>query len=334
MPIHIYCGEDEFLISRAIKQLRSRVLDKQWASFNYSEYPPDSKDSIPHTIADIMTSPVGTGGRLVYLPSSALLGVCPKEMLQQLERILAIIPATNFLLITSINKPDPRNKSVKLLLQYAEVKEFALIPQWQTDALIKQARNLAKEVGIEFASDADRVLVEAVGNNTRLLVTQLEKLKLYANGATVNANMIREIVANNATNSLQLANAICTGNVSLALKLVEDLIAGNEPALKIVATLTTAFRTWLVVKLCIAANWQDDSALAKLNEVIAHLAEINNPKRLYFLRQEVANAPVRQLQNSLQILLELELMLKSGWEETSALSTQIIKLCSNQLQKN
>ena len=321
MPIHIYWGADDFLISRAIKQLRSRVLDKQWSSFNYSQYPPDSKDSIPQAIADIMTPPMGPGGRLVYLPASALLGVCPQEMLQQLEQILATIPATNFLLITSINKPDIRNKSVKLLLQSAEVKEFPLIPQWQTDALIKQARNLAALVGIEFASNAYQVLVEAVGNNTRLLVTQLEKLKTYASGATVNADTVRELVVNNAANSLLLASAIRKGHVSLALKLVEDLISGNEPALKIVATLTTAFRTWLVVKLCIAANWQDDGA-------IAFLAEIKNPKRLYFLRQEVANIPASKLQNALSVLLELELMLKNGWDEKMALQTQIIKICA------
>lgn len=321
MPIQIYWGEDEFLMSRAIKQLRSHVLDRQWASFNYSQYPPDSKDSIPQAIADIMTPPLGTGGRLVYLPSSTLLGVCSKEILQQLERILAIAPVTSFLLITSINKPDSRNKSVKLLLQFAEVKEFSSIPQWQTDALIKQARNLAKEARIEFAPDADRVLVKAVGSNTRLLVTQLEKLKVYANGATVSADAVRELVADNATNSLQLASAIRAGNVSLAFKLVEDLIARNELALKIVATLTTAFRTWLVVKLCLADNWQDDSA-------IAFLAEIKNPKRLYFLRQEVTSISASQLQKALSVLLELELMLKNGWDEKSALQSQIVKICA------
>ncbi|MDZ4871013.1 MAG: hypothetical protein CLLPBCKN_000401 [Chroococcidiopsis cubana SAG 39.79] len=187
--------------------------------------------------------------------------------------------------------------------------------------MIKQARNLAKETGIEFAPDAYRVLIEAVGNNTRLLVTQLEKLKVYANGVTINADTVRELVTNNATNSLQLASAIRTGNVSLAFKLVEDLIASNEPALKIAATLTTAFRTWLVIKLCLAANWQDDSA-------IAFLAEIKNPKRLYFLRQEVASIPASNLQKALSVLLELELMLKNGWDEKTTLQTQIVKICA------
>ena len=75
------------------------------------------------------------------------------------------------------------------------------------------------------------------------------------------------------------------GCVSLALKLVEDLIAANEPALKILATLTTAFRT------------------------------------LYFLKKEVANVTVAKLQSRLKILLELELMLKTSAEEKISLQS-------------
>jgi len=306
---------------RAIQQLRSQRLDRNWESFNYSQYPPESSQSISQALSEIMTAPVGSGGRLVYLTNSTLLGACPKELLLQLERILPNIPQTNILLITSTNKPDSRNKSVKLLLEHAQVKEFSLIPQWQTDALTQQARTLALEVGVTLTSDAYSLLVESTGNNTRLAFTELEKLKTYAHGETVNADMVRQLVSASAANSLQLANAIRLGNISQALELVENLTRCNEPALRIVATLTTAFRTWLIVKLMVATGCKDDGA-------IAQVAELKNPKRLYFLRQEVATISVAKLQNALKVLLELELMLKSGSNEKFALPTQIIKLCS------
>ena len=47
-----------------------------------------------------------------------------------------------------------------------------------------------------------------------------------------------------------------------------------------------------------------------------------------YIRQEVTNCCVNKLKNSLKMLLELELMLKSGVDEKLALQTQIIKLCS------
>jgi hypothetical protein len=40
-----------------------------------------------------------------------------------LESILPKIPSTNTLLITNTHKPDARNKSVKLLLEYAQVNK-------------------------------------------------------------------------------------------------------------------------------------------------------------------------------------------------------------------
>ena len=321
MPIHLFWGEDEFKLQREVAQLRSQVLDERWQDLNYTEYPPNSKDSIEQALADINTPPIGSGGRLVYLPSSSLLGVCPKEMLQQLESILPNIPATNVLLITSTTKPDGRNKSVKLLLEHATVKEFPFIPLWLTDALKKLVRALADEIVVAVANDACQLLVESVGNNTRLLFTELEKLKLYTNSQTINADAVKALVLPNANNSLQLATAIRSGNIATALELLENLFSCNEPALRIVATLTTSFRRWFVVKLCVAEGCRDDSA-------IANLAEIKNPKQVYFIRQEVAKVPINRLQNTLEILLQLELMLKTGWDERLAMQTQIIKLCS------
>ena len=320
MPIHLFWGEDEFLLGREVAQLRSQVLDERWQDLNYTEYPPNSKDSIEQALADISTPPIGSGGRLVYLPSSSLLGACPKEMLQQLESILPNIPATNVLLMTSTTKSDSRNKSVKLLLSHARVKEFPLIPPWQTDALKKLVRALADEIGVAVANDACQLLVELISNNTRLLYTELEKLKLYTNSQTITADAIKAVVLPKATNSLQLATAIRGGNAATALELLENLFSCNEPALKIVATLTTSFRRWFVVKLCVLDAYRDDSA-------IANLALIKNPKQVYFIKQEVANVPINQLQKALEILLQLELMLKTGWDERLAMQTQITKLC-------
>jgi DNA polymerase III subunit delta len=43
MSTYLYFGEDEFFLTHAIKQLKTHTLDQQWANFNYTEYPPESK---------------------------------------------------------------------------------------------------------------------------------------------------------------------------------------------------------------------------------------------------------------------------------------------------
>jgi DNA polymerase-3 subunit delta len=62
-------------------------------------------------------------------------------------------------------------------------------------------------------------------------------------------------------------------------------------------------------------------------QAIAQAAEINNPKRIYFLQQEVKSLSVQQLISSLPLLLELEVSLKQGASETSILQTKVVELC-------
>ena len=310
MPIHIYWGEDEFLIAKAVKQ-QMQLIDPSWFVFNYSQYPPDS---VEKAITDIFTSPIGTGNRLVYIADSSL------DVFHALESIVPRIPSTNTLLLTCTSKPDSRNKSVKSIFSQAQVKEFSLIPPWNTDALMYQVQNLANQLGVKISRQVSLVLVEAVGNNTRLLYNELEKLKTYTGGSIIHQEAVIELVNNSSGNALKLASAILNSDTDTALQITENLLHCNEPPLKIVATLVTTFRTWLTVKVCTTEGWQND------NE-IATLAEIKNPKRLYFLRNEVANVSLERLRQALPLLLELELMLKSGTDERLAMQTQLVQLC-------
>jgi DNA polymerase III subunit delta len=138
-------------------------------------------------------------------------------------------------------------------------------------------------------------LIDYTGNNTRLIFTELEKLKIYALGKTVNGDMVKELVSKSAANRLKLANAIRLNNIAQALEFLERLINCNEPALKITATLTSTFRTWLTIKQMMITGCQDDNT-------IAQLADVKNPKRLYYIRQEVANCCVKKLKKGISML--------------------------------
>jgi DNA polymerase-3 subunit delta len=60
---------------------------------------------------------------------------------------------------------------------------------------------------------------------------------------------------------------------------------------------------------------------------IAAAAEVTNPKRIYFLKQEVRSLSLTQLQQTLPLLLELESDLKRGRDERATLQTKVIELC-------
>jgi DNA polymerase-3 subunit delta len=322
MSIYLYWGEDEFAISKAVESLRKSVLEPDWASFNFDKIPPEQSDAVIQALNQAMTPPFGMGSRLIWLVNTSLTQHCSEELLAELERTLPDIPESSVLLLTSRTKPDGRLKSTKLLQKYAAIQEFSLIPPWKTDQLVQRVRQMGQQVGVKLTEDAIALLAESVGNDTRQLYTELDKLQIYGEtlGKPLDAKAIAPLITANTQNSLQLAAAICQGNASQALKLVADLINHNEPALRIVATLIGQFRTWLWVKMMVEAGERDERA-------IATAAEVNNPKRIYFLRQEVSTLSAQQLSHTLPILLELELSLKRGADPLLTLQTKVIELC-------
>jgi DNA polymerase-3 subunit delta len=322
MPIYVYWGEDDFAMEKAIVILRERVLDPLWTSFNYTSFPPEQADSIVQALNQVMTPPFGAGGRFVWLINTSISQNCPDHILAELQRTVKVIPLESTLLLTSRNKPDERLKSTKLLKQFATFCEFPLIPAWKTELLVQSVQQAAQTVGVKLNPLVVELLAESVGNDTRLLYNELEKLRLYTQSSRkpLDVNIVSELVRNTTQNTLQLATAIRTGDTPKALGILNDLSNSDEPGLRIVATLIGQFRTWLLVKMMMETGERNPQA-------IALAAEVTNPKRVYFIQQEVKSLPLKQLILALPVLLELEVSLKQGASETSTLQTKVIEMC-------
>ncbi|HIK53980.1 MAG TPA: DNA polymerase III subunit delta [Synechococcales cyanobacterium M55_K2018_004] len=322
MPIYLFWGEDDFAMQRAIQSLRDRTLDPDWASFNYDKIPPDQPDGIINALNQAMTPPFGLGHRLVWLADTTLCQRCSEEILAELERTLSALPETTVLLLTTPNKPDGRLKSTKLLQKAADIREFSPIPPWKTDQLLQQVTNAAHEIGLKLTPAAAELLAESVGNDTRQLYSELEKLHLHHGSSrqAVDEATVALLVTATQQNSLQLAAAIRQGDTATAIALVADLFARNEHPLQITKTLIGAFRTWLWVKLMMETGEQNQQAIARA-------ADVSNPKRIYFLQQEVRAIALHRLQQSLPLLLELEYGLKQGADDLTWMQSRVIELC-------
>lgn len=326
MPIYLYWGEDTYRLSKAVQSLHQQVLDPAWQSFNTDKIEvlsgPDGAAQIIQGLNQAMTPPFGRGERLVWLVNP-LMGPTA-DILAEFERTLPHLPPTSHLLLTQTTKPDGRGKLTKLLQQQAQVTEFGLIPPWKTDRILQQVKRVAQDLEVKLTQAAGEQLADAVGNDTRRLYGELEKLKLYALSSTspdqrIGVEVVQQLVLSTTQNSLQLAETICQGQTNRALGLVAELLSLNEPSLKIVATLTRQFRTWLWVKLMVISGEQDE-------RVIAGAAEVGNPKRIYFLKQAVQSVSSQQLRQALGCLLDLEVALKQGEDARSVLVTKVVEM--------
>ncbi len=306
-----------------------------WLDFNYIKVFASSDEQIIEAFNQAMTSPFGSGARLTWLANTTIAQKCSEIALAELERTIKHLPANSHLVFTSTTKPDGRIKSTKLLQKHAQIQEFSVIPSWNTGAITQLVKDTAADEKVELTADGIDFLVEAVGGDSRRLVMELQKLKLFSSpplefkpsdsktlGAKtqpLSAKILAQLVNQSAHNSFQLATAMRLGQTNQALTLLSELLANNEAGLKILATLTSQFRTWLWIKILVEANERDDK--------IAAAAEISNPKRIHFLRQEVKNLESKNLIKILAVLLQLELGLKTGVNETAAMQTAIIEIC-------
>lgn len=317
MPTYFFWGDDDYSLSQAAQTLKSRALDPDWASVNLDKYTADSDAVV--ALSQAMMPPFGAGHRFVWLAGTGLGQQCPKPVLAELERTLPNVPDTTVLLFTATTKPDGRLKSTKLLQKHARVKEFATIAPWKTDQLIRQVEQTAAAQQLALAPKVAELLAEAVGNDTRQLHSELSKLALYADDQAITVEAVTQLVNTYTQSSLKLAAAIRQGDTAQALMQLQDLRNRNEPALRIVTVLVGQFRTWLWVKLMLESGERDERA-------IAQAAEVRNPKRIYFLRQEVKRLSAPRLQQSMTVLLELEAGLKLGGDDV-LLQTKVIELC-------
>lgn len=322
MPAYYFWGDDDFALQKAIQALRQRTLDPAWASFNYDMVPPELANGPAQALNQAMTPPFGEGQRLVWLQNTSLGQRCPEAVLAEFERTLPQLPETTVLLLTSAAKPDGRAKFTKFFKTQGEIREFATIAPWKTDQIRQQVVTAAQERKLALEPATVDLLTEAVGNDTRQLHLELEKLSLYwgTNPQPIPPAVATELVTVSTQTSLKLAQALKQGDTPAALALVNDLLDRNEPALRIVATLVSQFRLWLWLKVLIQTGVQSDAE-------VAAAAEVANPKRIYFLKQEVRSLSLAQLQRILPLLLELESDLKQGRNERATLQTKVIELC-------
>jgi DNA polymerase III subunit delta len=309
--IILLIGDDIQAIEQEIREIKQQI-NPLWRDFNLHRF---NSQELEQAVACARTMPFGDGKRVVIVENCNFKQF-GEEGLQLLES-LAQLPKTTELIFTA-NSLDKRLKVVKYLLKQGKIKEFNLIPPWRIDLITSWLVKQAKQLNIPLSRDGCNYLAEAVGNNTIRSISELQKLGVYSNGKPLTKTQIQGLVPCTTQTSLQLATQLREGKATQVIQLLDELLARGEYPLVIVATLITQFRTWLWVKSALSKGMKQDVA-------IAQLCQIGNPKRLYFLRQEVSQITVKSLIVVLRELLDLEVALKSG-ASSKVMSSSLLRI--------
>ena len=302
MPIHLLWGDAEAARNRAAEALIAELVDPAWATINLSRLDGSEPEQAARALEEARTPPLGAGARVVVLQRSPFCNQCPAELADQLEGALELFPPSCHLLLINPAKPDGRLRTTKALQKRAgelgvEERSFALPAVWDGAGQVELVARTARELGLQLEPAAAQALAAAIGSDSARLASELEKLSLFASAPTgtaadpapvIGLAAVQALVGGHSTTALAVGDALLAGRSAEAIALLDDLLAAGEPALRIVAALSSQIRGWLWVALLEKTGETDVGTIARA-------AGIGNPKRIYVMRRQIRGRPPARL---------------------------------------
>ncbi len=213
----------------------------------------DDDDTAADAVDDTAPAPSGGKGKGKGKKAKVDTRHNPRAFAQAIADYVPHMPATTTLVVKVISASDERDtpQPVQILLkaaqQYGKVKVCAPLTGAKLEAWLT-AR--ARDAGAKLTAEAARLLVEAQGENRRLLAGEIDKLSVYAGkGGEIRAEDVRLLtpVARQAV-IFDLTDALARRDRARALNLLHELLANGESPLGIVGMTAYQTRSLLQVK--------------------------------------------------------------------------------------
>ena len=130
---------------------------------------------------------------------------------------------------------------------------------------------------------------------------------------------VKKIFTDNQSNIFKIIDFLLKKNINECLIEIKYLLQKGEPALRLNAGLISQIRIHTIVKV---SNNSDEENIDK----ICNLANISNPKRIFFIRKKVKNISHKYLINLMSNLLNIEYLLKRGNNPINVFTENLINL--------
>ena len=311
-PLYLLCGDEPYLVERAVKKLLDRTVDPGFRDFNLNVfYGNECKGDEVFSAAQ--TLPMFAEMRVVLLKKGGDLSAGAMELL--LPYLQDPCPST--CLILQAEKVDGRKKFFAEFKKRGEVVEFKRPYENQLGPYV---RDEVRAAGKKIDGAAAELLAYLVGNNLQELVSQIEKLCIYCGKKEViGVAEVKAIVSDTKVESVfEFTDALGSKDAGRALRMLTTLLGDGEAPLRILGGVARHYRQlWQVRELVDRKTPSADMAKA---------AGINP----YFLKKvmdQARNYKVSELQAVFERMLELDLAFKSGGRADALFERFVMESC-------
>ena len=250
-------GQDEFRISERISEFKLTVTPVEMREFNTTVLD-GNLITIGELLAAVSTVPFMADKRLVIvegllnkLGSPRKRGASGDNLIEwsDFPDLFSGMPETATLLIVE-KTPLPSSKVVLQILKQSKVEKF---PSLRYRELIDWINARCSILAVEMESQAIALLADSVGNELRLIDSELKKLETYSRGNLITTSDVRLMVPYvRQQNVFRVVDAVIEGRTRDALSASSTLISLGESPSAIVRMIERQIRFLFSTKYLIS----------------------------------------------------------------------------------
>lgn len=308
-PLYLFYGDEGYLTRTYWRRMIDALIPPAARTFNLHEY--DGEKTDPEEIFSALSTYPFLCEKSCVSVSSLPVDSLSAEELKKFEAYFAD-PNPSAVLILCYPQPELLKKTpkftsfLKTFQKYGTVVSFdRKTPQEAEKLLCAYASRLSCELS---RADA-RYLIERCGNDLQLLFNEVDKLCAYSSGGEVTRKTIDLVAsANLETTVFILARAIVSGESDRAYSLLDMLYKQNEKSISILSALSTSYTDLYRVKAALSSGY----SARYVGEIFPYKGRdfvLDNAQR------SVRRMSIESLRESLQLLCETDVLLKSTAQE-------------------
>ena len=279
LPVYLLCGEEHFLIEKALKSLLDILLQPETRDFNLNLL-----DGTIVTIQDILSAvevyPIIADWRIVVVSESVLFQDLRKppptelenDLLDAVEDIdsndpkeifldwITGAPPQNSTLIFTVKGPvntrEPIVKAIDRVGRFINFEKLEESSSIQRDPLFQSVSKQLAQSDKQITPSAFNLLRTQVNNDTHRFFEEINKAISFVGDRTqIDERDIRNLVSPTSSDTIfDLTDSISNRNVNQGLSSLHNILSDGEAPIKINALITRQIRLMVQAKLVLKNN--------------------------------------------------------------------------------
>lgn len=296
-PLTFIYGEEHYLLEEAVSTARKSVDDIRHFSDTFD---------LNLLSEACLSQDLFSASKLILIRNPwFLLKAVSDDEISQITALFSTPDMPCKIIIACTAKVDMRKKLAAWLKKNSTCTECVGFKDWEQEKLIQWIMKKIQGSGKKIALDAAISLVELVGNDLQLIVSELDKCIVFlGERETITREDIYKLSAGAAGRLFQFTEALKEKNMSSALQSMTRLIDNSEDPIKLLGLLGASLRLYLQLRQGLDANVPIATLAQKLGK---------NP---FFLKQLAPSIQKKHSVLGLKRLLgricEIDVMIKSG----------------------